>query len=450
MYNVLRILGVLGFSVLAGCTIHPQGEANERQAASEAGKPFTRPVEHRELPSLGPQAGPDELVRYALLSSPDLEQKYWDWRSAIEQIPQDGTQATNLALSANIGIMRGSTGLDRSTLSAGNDPMVDIVLPPKLSTAARRALETARAAGLRFRKGQLDLRNKVLGAYYDYALTAELIRLEQSDVELLKTTAMVSDARNRAGAAGLQDVLKARNEVDLSANDIANMQAQLIAQQAALNALLGRPAAAALAAPMQLPQGANMELSDEAILAAAARENPELIAQTHDIAARQQSIALAKLQYLPDISISAGTDLKGIAQSILGSVTVPWLRHEAIDAAVAQAQANLRSAESTRRQMGNDLNAQIIFDLTTLRDASRQLELFDRTILPRARQVVAVGRTAYETGHATLLDLLDGQRSLISIERLVANLRATRAKRLADVEAITGKVVLPATQSATE
>src|SRR5438132_11525375 len=33
-----------------------------------------------------------------------------------------------------------------------------------------------------------------------------------------------------------------------------------------------------------------------------------------------------------------------------------------------------------------------------------------------------------------LFDLLDSQRSLIAIERLVANLRITRAKRLADLD----------------
>src|SRR5207248_11791564 len=135
---------------------------------------------------------------------------------------------------------RGSTNLDRTTLAVGNDPMADIVLPPKLSVAAQRALENAKAAGSRFRKAQFDLRNKVLSAYYDYALNAELIRLEQANLELLKITAMVVEARNRAGAAGQQDLLKARNEADLSANDIANMQSQLPAQRAMLNALLGR------------------------------------------------------------------------------------------------------------------------------------------------------------------------------------------------------------------
>ena len=113
-----------------------------------------------------------------------------------------------------------------------------------------------------FRKAQFDLRNKVLSAYYDYALNAELIRLEQANAELLQTMAMVVDARNRAGAAGQQDLLKARNELDLSRNDIANMQSQLPAQRAALNALLGREPDAPLPPPDELPPQRPMSYSD--------------------------------------------------------------------------------------------------------------------------------------------------------------------------------------------
>ena len=134
-----------------------------RRPHSTAGKPFDAAVRAAgRRRRCRPTRRPTTWSRYALLTNADLEQKYWEWRSAIEQIPQDGTQATNLALSANLGVTRGRTGSDRTTLSAGNDPMADIVLPPKLSAAARRALENARAAGLRFRKAQFDLRNKVL------------------------------------------------------------------------------------------------------------------------------------------------------------------------------------------------------------------------------------------------------------------------------------------------
>lgn len=419
--------GVL--AIVAGCTSHPSGEQAERAAAIDAGRAFVEPA-----PPLPENPTADDLVRRALLANAELERAYWEWRSAIDQVPQDGTQPTNLVLFAGVPITRGSTSFDRTTVTLANDPMADILWPAKPATAARRALEMARAAGLRFRKARLELRGKVLGAYDDYALTAELIRLEEESAQLLRTTATIAEARNRAGA-GQQDLLKARNELDLSLNDLANLRSQLPAQRAALNALLDRSAVDPLAVPTTLPTTRPIDASDERLLAKAAERNPELAALAREIAGRQDGLRLARLEYLPDFSLSASSDLAGVSQSLMGMVTVPLLRHEAIDAAVRQAEANLRAAEAMRRQAGNDLAAAVVADLATIRDADRQLALYERTVLPRARQMVSVSRSAYEAGQASLLDLLDGQRSLISIRRLVANLSVTREKRLADLEA---------------
>lgn len=432
---------VISALLLSGCTVHPPGEQHERQAALRAGAPFTKPIEQRQIPPLPANPTPDDLVRRALLASPELEQRYWEWRSAIEQIPQDGTQATNLAIFGSTSITRGRMSFDTTTLSLGNDPMADILLPTKLSAAAQRALENARAAGLRFRKAQFELRGKVLSAYADYALTAELIRLEKSNAQLLQSTVMAVDARNEAGAAGQQELLKSRNELDLSRNEISSMQAQLPAQRAALNALLDRPPDAPIPIPTGMPEARQVVQDDGQVLKLVAERNPELAALAQEIAARKESLALARLQYLPDFSISVGTDLAGIAQSLAGMVTVPLLRHQAIDAAVAQAEANLRATEAMRRQARNDLGAQVVMNLSILRDADRQLGLFEHTVLPRARRVVAVSRTAYEAGRTSLLDLLDAQKSLIAIERLVAHLQATHEQRLDDLEAITGQVL---------
>jgi cobalt-zinc-cadmium efflux system outer membrane protein len=422
--------------LLAGCTVHPNGEREERQAALHSAAPFTQPASQRHVAPLPGNASPDDLVRYALLSNAELEQRYWEWRSAIEQIPQDGTQATNLTISAGTTISNGQLSRDRTTLTVLNDPMADIVWPTKLSVAAQRALENARAAGLRFAQAKFDLRARVLDAYYDYTLNAELIRIEQSNADLLSTGLIVVEARNRAGAAGQQDLLKAHNALDLSRNDVANMQAQVPALRSAVNALLDRDPAAPLSVPAALPATRAVDRSDEELLALASRQNPELQAQSAELRSRGNSVELAKLQYLPDFSLSAGTDLAGLTQTLLGSITVPLLRYQAINAAVAQAEANLRSTEAMRRRAQNDLNARFVSDIATLHDADRQLELFDQMILPRLTRIVDLSRSAYESGQVTFLDLLDSQRSLLSVQRLVAQVRITREKRLIDLESI--------------
>jgi cobalt-zinc-cadmium efflux system outer membrane protein len=435
--SICRLVMLVLLAGLPSCVVHPPGEREERDAALRAGKPFERRIEVRQIQALPENPTSDQLVDYALLSNAELEQQYWEWRSAIEQIPQDGTQTSTLNVAAGTSITHGRTSWGSSTLSLANDPMTDIKWPGKLDAAAKQTLENARAAGHRFIKAKYDLRNKVLSTYYDYALNAELIRLEQSNQQLLKTTAMVTEARNGAGTSGQQDVLKASNEVDMSGNDIANMQSQLSSQRAMINALLSRPADAPLPVPTDLPPARTIVYGDGELVELAAKQNPDLIALADEIRGRGQGIRLAKLQYVPDFNLSVGTDLMGITQSLLGQATIPIFRYEALNAAIAQAEAKLRASEAMRRQAGNDLTAQVVADITIIRDADRQLDLFEHTILPRARQAVGVGRSAYETGHASLLDLLDNQRSLIAIERLIAQLRITQETRLAELESIT-------------
>src|SRR5580698_6344888 len=94
---------------LAGCTVHPPGERQEGDAALQSGKPFEKRIEARQVPPLPQNPTADQLVEYALLTNAELEQHYWEWRSAIEQIPQDATQTTTLNVAAGTSITNGHT-----------------------------------------------------------------------------------------------------------------------------------------------------------------------------------------------------------------------------------------------------------------------------------------------------------------------------------------------------
>jgi outer membrane protein TolC len=163
--------------------------------------------------------------------------------------------------------------------------------------------------------------------------------------------------------------------VDVSGNDIATMQSQLPAQRAAINALLSRAADAPLPTPIELPASRPLVYDDEELVELAVKQNPELMALADGILGRSEGIKLAKLQHVPDFNLSVGTDLMGMTQSLLGQATIPILRYEALNAAIAQAEANLRAPEAMRRKAGNDLAAQVAADITLIRDADRQLEL---------------------------------------------------------------------------
>jgi outer membrane protein TolC len=435
--NALRLLLAVALVVLLpACTVYPRGEATERAAATEAGKPYERPVEQRTIPVLAPDAGPDDLVRYTLLANAQVEQSYWAWRAALEQIPQEGTTKATAAITLNSMIDHGASSWEMNSLGVGNDPMADIEGPGKLSAAARRALEEARAAGSRFDKARFALRQKVLTAYYDYALTAEELRLAETDAGLLALARNSIEFRISSQGAPQRDMLKISNEIEISTNNIANIRSRLSAGLAALNALLNRDPGAILQPPAQLPAARLPGVSDEELLARAARFNPELRALADEIAGKKDAIQLAKLQYVPDFSINLTGDLAGAAQDIVGSLTVPALRYNAIEAGIFQAQADLRAAEAQRRQYAADVRAEVVIDLLLIRDAQRQAAVLQKSIIPRAEAIVESTRTSYSDGRASLLDMFDAQRSVLALRRLLAELRMTREKHLADLEMI--------------
>jgi outer membrane protein TolC len=152
--------------------------------------------------------------------------------------------------------------------------------------------------------------------------------------------------------------------------------------------------------------------------------------------AGRSSLRSYSTQYVPDFSLSASTDLGGVVQNLSGMVTVPLLRYQAISAAVAQAEANLRATGAMRRQTGIDLRSKVIAAVTVAHDLRRQLALLENNVIPRAEAMTTINQSAYESGRVTLAEMLDSRRSLTAPKRLDANLRVSYEERLFEIEGV--------------
>jgi outer membrane protein TolC len=347
---------------LASCALHPRGEREERDLA-RAAYPKPQPA------PLAADATLEQILDYAYATNADLERLYWDWVAAIEAIPQEASPMTNLAISVESMFEEGKTSLKQTTLGVGNDPMGNIPWPGKLSTAGRRALEMARAAGFRFQAGKLELRAKVLSAYYDYALLAESIRLKQSEVSLLGMAADGMAARVRTGGATSGELLAAQNARDLTASELMSLNSKIPGDEATLNALLSREPTTAIDLPGELPPARELPYTDAEVLAFLAERNPELAALAREAKANEQAVSLMRQQYIPDLGLTLSGDLGGMTRSIMAMLTVPIVRHEAIEASIRQAQAELAASRAMRRQTESDLRASAVLMLYDLRAA---------------------------------------------------------------------------------
>jgi cobalt-zinc-cadmium efflux system outer membrane protein len=409
------------------CALHPRGELEERRRA-EAAYPVAEPA------ALAADASPGEMLDYAYAANDGLRELYWNWVAAIEAVPQEASPAAGLALSIESMFMDGKTSLERTTLGLASDPMAGITWPGKLAAAGARSLETARAAGYRFQDAKNRLRVAVLGAYYDYALLAESIRLKQISVMLLTTETETAAAGVKAGMASTGHLLQVQNQRDLAASDLETLESRVPGQVASLNALLGRDTGAPLALPAELPPPRELPYSDAEILTMLAERNPELAALAHQSEAAENALTLARRQYFPDLGLKLSGDLEGITRSLMATITAPIVRHEAIEASIRQAQAQLEASRAARRQAEQDLKAEAVLTLYDLRDTQRQIALFEGAVVPRLEQSVEVTRAEYVAGRTGLSQVLEARRMVVEADLMLAAMRVEREKLLLDLE----------------
>jgi cobalt-zinc-cadmium efflux system outer membrane protein len=165
-------------------------------------------------------------------------------------------------------------------------------------------------------------------------------------------------------------------------------------------------------------------------------QNPELAGLARQVAGRIDAIELARLAYLPDLIPSASI-MGGVSQVVGAMIMLPT-RIPAIRAAIDEAEAMARSAKGMLRQTEKDRAASFVANLYIMRNAERQTELYRRRVVPAARQLVSSSQNAYAAGAVGFADLIDSERMLISVRRMVAQAQIEREKRLAEVEALAG------------
>jgi outer membrane protein TolC len=435
-----RLLLVATLSlVVGGCVLRPDGAdelSRSRDAtADRLGYATDTAAARAAAPELPADPTWQQVLERALRANGELEAMFHEWAMAIERIDQEGTWPT-APLEIGFDQMFGGESMktfDRMTFSVG---LADgTALPNKTRVAAEVAHRDAQAAAERFRAAKFDLQDRVLEAWFSYALQAERVRVQSQNVSLLQMVAETAASRVRAGASQ-QEQLRADVEARLAENELASAQAELVQQRSRLNALLRRSPDAPLDPPATLPPPRPLAADDATLLAVGAANHPQLAALAFEREARVAEIRRAELEYQPDVNVMAAFT-GSVSQSLGAAVMLPtqWPK---IRAMVAESRSNLRRVEATARQARADVAGEYVATLAALRDAERRADVFQQSIVPLTERTVSLTRNAYASGGATYLDLIDTQRTLLDVKLMVAEARMTRETLLARLEALAG------------
>lgn len=322
--------------------------------------------------------------------------------------------------------------------------------PTKRSLAGEVASRRADVAAAALREARLRLGAAIRIGWLELALRDAERRIEKEREVLLGRLLKLVQVRYRVHKAQLQDLLKAR----LRRSRVADRQLRIArardAAEARLNALLGRPAAASLPAAVPVPRAPTLQRTLPQLLATARRKRPALTRWKRRMAVQSLRRKQARTGFYPDLGVSLGyryrqdsgmDPVDGMDFWSVGvSVRIPLWSIGKTRAAVKEADAAL-----TRDRSGyENERLEVARQVRTARDAVKRLQsrlrLYQRRILPEARQTLEAAIASYTTGKLDFLSVLDHEEALYSQRLAALQIRVRLAQQWAALRAAVGEL----------
>lgn len=88
------------------------------------------------------------------------------------------------------------------------------------------------------------------------------------------------------------------------------------------------------------------------------------------------------------------------------------------------------------------LETEIQQQLFDLRDAERKIDLYKKSLIPKAEQALAVNRQSYEAGQIEFFNLIDTERMLLEFELAYERALADHLIARAELSRLTGTDLL--------
>ncbi len=419
---------------------HVAWSVNQAMRMSASDPEAVNPV----IPRLEGAHPVEEYIQFALGQNPDIQAARKQMEALALQIPVAASlQDPNLGATFFPEQVQTAAGQQEFALAASQK----IPWRGKLSTRAERAESEADVARAQLAAVELATIQKVKNAYYELYFIQQAIMVTEADQRLLAEIRDVANVRYKSGTSSQQDVLRAELEISNVENELIRLRQQLDSGQARLARELHiapqtKVRAFNQVAPEQIPHDL------EALQRQAVAARPELHAQLAALERDRDSVELARLDYMPDVTLGATwidvstAGLSGVANGrdsflITAGVNLPIYRKR-LDASLRSAEAKAVSSARTYDSL-RDTTLEEVMDLfVTVRSQQDLVILFKEDILPKARQTLEVSSRAYNTGEVDFLQLVDNWRELLRFEISYRRLEASLRQTLAELERVVG------------
>jgi cobalt-zinc-cadmium efflux system outer membrane protein len=290
---------------------------------------------------------------------------------------------------------------------------------------------------------QRDLVFEVKTAYVELLLAREVVALNEA---LGQTARQFRDAAQRQfdlGNVPRIQVERADIELARAEQELLRAQSDASVREAELNTWLGRDAATpiALADPLKFQA---VEVNEPELWPRALAQRPEVRAAEAEWQARKSQVALTAAERRPDLLVEGRRNEFGSnSQNALRlSLTFPLLDRGAIRLEVKAAQADVREQEALLVQVQNQVRLEVRTALAHVQQARALTERYEQDIVPHTERLVQTIQRGFDAGASTMLDVLDAQRTLRSVQTEYRQAIADYLQALAELEWATGGKVI--------
>jgi len=372
-----------------------------------------------------------ELQALARAAQPTLESA----EAAIEAAEGALRQARaypNLEL-----VVGGGRGRPRDGGDSKSETVIELVQPIELPGLRRWR---ARAAEVRLEGAAID--RDVVDAVVD-STVARLVYetlLAERQADIARGSAAIAlrlqellERRVEIGESAPLDAVKARSEGFARRREVLEAERSLEASRAALSLMCGDrlPVGFRLADTLEDP-GATPLPND---LAERLRNgNPILRRARNAVEEALARTEVARKEVFPGFDLLAGheTELDRSATNVGVGITLPlWNRN---GGAIAEAGAESTRAEADVRALTRELETALVQAGAAYRAALAEIELHEQGWTEAAKKSLDIATFGFENGEASILDVLDAQRSYLGVSLAEAESWAGLALARTDIE----------------
>ncbi len=284
---------------------------------------------------------------------------------------------------------------------------------------------------------RIDVLTATTIAYIETLAGQQRLILAAQPLDLSRETLAAAEARVEAGVASPAEPARARAAIASAKLEYARAESALTRARATLAAQWGQRTedVPVLYGVIHVPEALPAENTFPAGIGA----HPRLKLQQAIIASRRSSLELEQAEASSDITVGAGVRYlrNGSDAGLVAGFSIPLSFRNRNQGNIRAARETLTGAEQSVAAVKNRLHAEFNAAWQDLTAAHTAVQTLRRDALPATKEAHAFVQRAYSEGQLPLIDVLDAQRALISLQSELLEAETAYVLSLALLESLT-------------